>query len=128
VGRDRGYRGSRFLPVPALSPAEEPTVPLGADPDSVRRTADGAEWLLVVDGDHRPLGWVQPADLRGPVARDALHRGGTVARTDGSLRTVLDAALSSPSGRGVVVDGDGVLVGTVTPAQVVAAMAPAGRR
>ncbi len=127
VGRDRGYRSLGFVPVPELTPAEEPTVPLGADPAAVRRAADGAEWLLVVDGERRPLGWVRPARLRGPVAREALHRGGTVARTDGSLRNLLDAALSSPSGRGVVVDGAGALAGTVTPAQVVAAMAPAGR-
>jgi osmoprotectant transport system ATP-binding protein len=35
---------------------------------------------------------------------------------------VLDAALSSPSGRGVIVDGDGRLLGTVTAAEVVAAL------
>jgi osmoprotectant transport system ATP-binding protein len=127
VGRDRGYRGLSFLPVPRLAPADEPTVRLGADSTAVRRAADGAPWLLVVDERRRPLGWVEPDRVRGEVSADALHRGGTVARTEGALRTVLDAALSSPSGRGVLVDGDGALVGTVTPAQVVAAMAPTGR-
>jgi osmoprotectant transport system ATP-binding protein len=129
VGRDRGYRGLGFLPAPQLAPREEPTVALGADADAVRRAADGRPWLLVVDGDRRPLGWVEPDQVQGrahtTVSAGLLHRGGTVARTDGSLRTVLDAALSSPSGRGVLVGADGALVGTVTPAQVVAAMAPA---
>ena len=38
-----------------------------------------------------------------------------MARHDGSLRALLDAALSSPAGRGVVVDEAGRLLGTVTP-------------
>ena len=56
------------------------------------------------------------------VTRDLLHRGGTVASTSGSLRALLDAALSSPSGRGVVADDDGRLVGTITAAEVVPAI------
>jgi osmoprotectant transport system ATP-binding protein len=47
-----------------------------------------------------------------------LHRGGTVARVHGPLRAVLDAALSSPSRRGVLVDEDGALAGTVRADQV----------
>ena len=47
-----------------------------------------------------------------------LHRGGTVARVHGPLRAVLDAALSSPSRRGVLVDDDGALAGTVRADQV----------
>ena len=49
-----------------------------------------------------------------------LHRGGTVARAEDSLRAALDAALSAPSGRGVVVDGDGRLLGTISAGEVVA--------
>ena len=51
-----------------------------------------------------------------------------MARAEGSTRALLDAALSSPSGRGVVVDADGVLLGTVTAAEVVAALERPGRR
>lgn len=36
-----------------------------------------------------------------------------MASTDGPLRQALDAALSAPSGRGVIVGPDGVFVGTV---------------
>jgi osmoprotectant transport system ATP-binding protein len=119
VGRDRGYRGLTFRQAPELSPREEPWLLLGDQPAS--HVHD--EWLLVVDEERRPLGWVEPAHLGGaPVEEDRLHRGGTVARLDGSARSVLDATLSSPSGRGVVVDGDGVLLGTVTAADVVAAL------
>jgi osmoprotectant transport system ATP-binding protein len=120
VGRDRGYRGLGFLPAPSLTPQQEPTVTVGATPEDVRRVAD--DWALVVDGDRRPLGWVEPVRLNGPVAESALHRGGTVAAQGGSSRALLDAALSSPSGRGVVVDAEGRLLGTVTAAAVVAAL------
>jgi osmoprotectant transport system ATP-binding protein len=119
VGRDRGYRGLTFRQAPELSWREEPWVLLGDQP----ATHVDAAWLLVVDHDTRPLGWIEPAALRGaPIERHHLHRGGTVARRDGSARSVLDAALSSPSGRGVVVDDDGVLLGTVTAGDVVAAL------
>ena len=76
-----------------------------------------------MDQERRPLGWVEPRRLRGtPVTEDSLHRGGTVAHLDGTARAVLDAALSAPSGRGVVVDEAGVLLGTVTAAAVVGAL------
>jgi osmoprotectant transport system ATP-binding protein len=119
VGRDRGYRALGFRAAPTLVPTPEPTVALGAPADEVRRA--GRDWVLVVD-QGRPVGWVRPAALGDRVGRDDLHRGGTVAALDGTTRAVLDAALSSPSGRGVLVDGDGRLAGTVTAAQVVEAL------
>ncbi|MGB8381257.1 MAG: ATP-binding cassette domain-containing protein [Dermatophilaceae bacterium] len=121
VGRDRGYRALGFREAPDLPLAQEPTVSLGATAEQARAaTAD--RWLLVVDTDGRPLGWVEPAQLTRPVASETLHRGGTVARAGASLRAVLDAALSAPSGRGVLVDGDGILRGTVTAEHVLAAL------
>lgn len=117
VGKDRGYRGLGFTAVAGVTPTEEATVRLGTPADDVRRS--DAAWLLVVDDDHRPQGWVEPTRVPEVVDTVHLHRGGTVAALDGSVRALLDAALSSPSGRGVVVDADGRLLGTVTAAQVV---------
>jgi osmoprotectant transport system ATP-binding protein len=51
-----------------------------------------------------------------------LHRGGTVARASGPLRGALDAALSSPSRRGVIVDDSGAFVGTVRAHEVLTAI------
>ena len=127
VGRDRGYRGLGFRAAPSLSPADEPSVRLGGTLDA----GSDATWVLVTDDDDKPVGWVEPSRVQGAVDRDDLHRGGTVASIEGSSRAVLDAALSSPSGRGVIVDGDGRLLGTVTAAEVVAALEEArvaGRR
>jgi osmoprotectant transport system ATP-binding protein len=117
VGRDRGYRALGFHETPDLQLTTEPTIGLGASPDQARAaSSDG--WLLVVDDDRKPLGWVEPHRLGRAIDREMLHRGGTVARVHGPLRAVLDAALSSPSRRGVLVDDDGALAGTVRADQV----------
>jgi osmoprotectant transport system ATP-binding protein len=117
VGRDRGYRALGFHETPDLQLTTEPTIRLGSTPDQARAaSSDG--WLLVVDDDRKPLGWVEPHRLGRAIDREMLHRGGTVARVHGPLRAVLDAALSSPSRRGVLVDDDGALAGTVRADQV----------
>jgi osmoprotectant transport system ATP-binding protein len=125
LGRDRGYRALGFQAAPALPLAAEPTAPLGATAERARAaTAD--RWLLVVDDQGRPVGWVEPARLSAPIGSTDLHRGGTVAPLDGSLRAALDAALSSPSGRGVLTGADGRLAGTVRAEQVLAVLGAAG--
>ncbi|CAN7547277.1 ATP-binding cassette domain-containing protein [Terrabacter sp. LjRoot27] len=120
VGRDRGYRALSFAAAPELSLTDEPTVALGATADEVR--AIGTPWVLCVGDAGEPLGWVRAAAVESEVTRTVLHRGGTVASTSGSLRALLDAALSSPSGRGVVADEDGRLVGTIRAAEVIPAI------
>ncbi|MFL6167523.1 MAG: ATP-binding cassette domain-containing protein, partial [Ornithinibacter sp.] len=118
VGRDRGYRALQFQAAPRLPLHSEPTVLLGERPG---RTHAG--WLLVVDDGRHPLGWVEPPRIGDrAVSEDDLHRGGTVAREHGSLRSALDAALSSPSRRGVIVDDAGSLCGTVQAHEVLTAI------
>ncbi|RNI25379.1 ABC transporter ATP-binding protein [Flexivirga caeni] len=120
VGRDRGYRALTFAQTPALPLAAEPTVPLGTTPQEARAaTRDG--WLLVADHG-RPVGWVEPEHITAAIEPAMLHRGGTVARATGPLRAALDAALSSPSRRGVITDDDGILLGTVRAHQVLEAI------
>lgn len=126
LGRDRGYQRLGFAPAPELPLAHEPTVVLGAGAEEAQRVAADQDqsWLLVVDEQGAPLGWIRPESLHGRVERTDLHRGGTVARADGSLRAALDAALSSPARRGVLVDEDGALLGTVLARDVLAAIDP----
>ena len=120
VGRDRGYRGLSFL-----SSAE---LPLGE-----LRTARGGDrtdqgWTLVLDADGHPVGWHHDRTGGATVDVDALVPGGSLYdTTDGSLRSALDAALSSPSGQGVAVDGDGRGVGSVAADDVLAALATVRR-
>jgi osmoprotectant transport system ATP-binding protein len=117
IGKDRGYRALSFTSAEGIEVADEPAVELDAPTEQARATArDG--WVLVVDADRRPQGWLDLTNANGVVSGDLLNRGGTVAAADGSLRGVLDAALSSPTGRGVVADPQGRLLGTVRTATV----------
>ncbi|MEY9862843.1 osmoprotectant transport system ATP-binding protein [Catenulispora sp. GAS73] len=119
VGRDRGYRALGFEPSGELPTRSEPTVLLGSEAGGVGSTAQDG-WVLVVDDTNTPQGWLSLATAStGQITPELLHRGGTLATQGGSLRAALDAALSSPSGRGVIVDEDGRLLGSVTAAQVV---------
>ncbi|REF36649.1 osmoprotectant transport system ATP-binding protein [Thermasporomyces composti] len=121
VGKDRGYRALSFMPAEGLAVDPEPTATLGCSVAEARAAASDG-WVLIVDDQRRPQGWLdvrQWSDV-GSVAPEHLNRGGTVASFTGSLRGVLDAALSSPTGRGVLVDDSGRLVGTVPAAKVLA--------
>jgi osmoprotectant transport system ATP-binding protein len=122
VGRDRGYRALGFTVADELPLHDEPTITLGSDlADAPRVARDG--WVLVVDSERRPQGWlaltgVPDSALHGEITPDLLNLGGTLAAQGGTLREALDAALSSPTGRGVIVDGSGRLIGTVSPSEV----------
>ncbi|MEU3649677.1 ABC transporter ATP-binding protein [Lentzea sp. NPDC034063] len=116
VGRDRGYRTLTFLhadvPVHAVTTAK-----LGE-----RITV--SDWTLVVDEGNRPKGWLSGVDGEVEVAEKDLISGGSLY--DGStLRGALDAALSSPSALGVVVDDAGAVTGVVKADDVIKALAKA---
>jgi osmoprotectant transport system ATP-binding protein len=119
VGRDRGYRALGFVSA-EVAAEPEPSVRLGSSVRAARDVANG-DWVLVVDDAGAPQGWLDLArrdrddDVVTPTM---LNLGGTLAPAGGTLRQALDSALSSPSGRGVIVDGEGGVVGSVTAAQV----------
>jgi osmoprotectant transport system ATP-binding protein len=122
VGRDRGYRALGFAKAGDLPVEDEQTVRVG-ETVRVGRARARDDWALVVDAEDKPLGWLAVGRLPDgavdvAITEGSLNLGGTLARTDGSLRAALDAALSSPSGRGVVVDEQDRLVGTVTATEV----------
>jgi osmoprotectant transport system ATP-binding protein len=124
VGRDRGYRALGFADAGALPLNDETPARLGA---KVRDARDAArdDWALVVDDEQHPLGWLAvgrlpESALADEITEDLLNLGGTLARESGTLRAALDAALSSPSGRGVIVHDDGTFAGTVTASHVLA--------
>ena len=121
VGRDRGYRALGFSAAGELPLRNESILRLGDALDLVAERATGG-WVLVVDAEERPLGWLssRSATGNGYISTDLLNLGGTLAGEQASLREALDAALSSPSGRGVIVRDDGTLLGTVTASQVLA--------
>jgi osmoprotectant transport system ATP-binding protein len=122
VGRDRGYRALGFSGAGSLPLRSERPARLGWELGKARDHAEDG-WVLVTDDDERPAGWlrldtVADSDATRTVTPDLLNLGGTPAVENGTLREAMDAALSSPSGRGVVVDEDRRFLGTVTASQV----------
>jgi osmoprotectant transport system ATP-binding protein len=119
VGRDRGYRALGFVSADVAA-VPEPSVRLGSSVRAARDIGDG-DWVLVVDDAGAPQGWLD-LTLGSPeddvITPSMLNLGGTLAPAGGTLRQALDSALSSPSGRGVLVDDDGHVVGSVTAPQV----------
>ena len=123
IGRDRGYRILGFAEFnnDGVPLGQEPTAALGATPESIRQIATD-RWVLVADAENRPLGWADVESVKAPLRDGDLNLSGTLAVEGSSLRHVLDAALSSPSGRGVIVGPSGKLAGTVTLSHVAAAI------
>ena len=106
VGRDRGYRGLSFVDSSGVEVGPVRTA---------REPSAAGEWQLLVDAERRPRAWVAPDGSVVP--------GGSLHARGGAVRGALDAALSSPSGLGVVVDAEGRLAGVVEAHQVLDAIA-----
>lgn len=118
VGKDRGYRFLGFAgTADAVCLVAEPTVRLGATAGAAKSLSLG-RWILAVDDNGRPLGWVDLERQVNEIRADDINLSGTFAARDEPLRGLLDAVLSSPSGRGVVTDPHGRLIGTATLAAV----------
>jgi osmoprotectant transport system ATP-binding protein len=109
IGRDRGYRSLSFLPAAGLSLG---TVKVVRDPQSAP-----AENCLVIDPEARPTGWV---DRTRP--GKVLPLGSTFDAEADTLRTALDAALTSPVGLAVAVSrtSGGRFVGVVSAREILA--------
>jgi osmoprotectant transport system ATP-binding protein len=124
VGRDRGYRGLGFRSSAALTLGDVRTVTLG------EAVPADAGWVLVVDADGRPHGWLNgPESAQGAqVTTEHLVPGGSLYdASSGNLRSALDAALSSPSGVGVAVDQKGAVAGSVSADDVLRVLDDARR-
>ncbi|WP_214323453.1 ABC transporter ATP-binding protein [Nonomuraea sediminis] len=102
LGHDRGIRRLQFIKADGLRLRTDLSVPEGFEGSS------DEPWLLVVTPDDRPVGWISPG------RPGEMEPYGTFTYGESSMRTALDAALLSPSGCAVAVDGDGKVVGVAT--------------
>jgi osmoprotectant transport system ATP-binding protein len=123
IGTDRGYRLLQFFSAGDLALQPVPTV-TEDEIDRLYLAAD--EWRLVVNGDGSPFGWIDAAGTDryrdGAALYDSVTAGGSLFHPNGTLRSALDAALSSPSGIGVAVDDSGTVVGGTAADDVVDSM------
>jgi osmoprotectant transport system ATP-binding protein len=123
IGADRGYRGLQFRQATGLPLHDIQTVK-EAEIDALS-LAPG-DWRLVTRDDGRPYGWLKAEGVElhrgGSSLYDSIIAGGSLFEPGGTLRLALDAALSSPAGLGVAVDGDGQVIGGVRADDVVEAL------
>jgi len=114
VGRDRGYRSLSFLPAGNLALDRVKVV---RDIDA----ATGQEPTLVVDGDAKPIGWLDQA-RPGQV----FPLSSTFRPESDNLRVALDSALVSPFGLAVAVDSEtGRYAGVVAAKTILARISDA---
>lgn len=122
VGSARGYRALGFESCDSqLRLHDEPTVTVGQGISEI--PAGHGRWILAVDANSAPIGWFDRESARGDVIESAdVNLSGTSAARSQPLRDLLNSALSSPSGRCVVTDDDGKLLGTATDHDVIDAI------
>lgn len=114
VGKDRGYRRLSFVDAGGLELGRVETVRLGES--GVR---SDARWALALDSAGRPRGWLPPeSTVEHELVEADLVAGGSLYTEGTPLRGALDAALSAPSGYGVVIDRSGGYIGVVSARHV----------
>ncbi|MGQ0466904.1 MAG: ATP-binding cassette domain-containing protein [Sporichthyaceae bacterium] len=118
LGRDRGIRKLTFLPAGDLPLTPAATVQAGTTGSRAQAIASSQRerWLLVLDPDRRPRGWVDSAAL-GPdqiVSGPVVHPLGGTFYPDESVLAALDAAILSPPGLAVCLDDSGRTLGVVS--------------
>ncbi|ARE35269.1 MULTISPECIES: ABC transporter ATP-binding protein [Rhodococcus] len=129
VGRDRGYRGLSFR-----AADEVPLHPVRTAVENELKALrlELGEWVLVVTDNGTPQGWIDVTGVEGLRSGRTLAQstsaGGSLFSPGGDLRQALDAAISSPSGIGVAVDGEGAVIGGILGSEVVAKLADQRRR
>jgi osmoprotectant transport system ATP-binding protein len=135
LGTDRGIKWLSFFASKALRLSDPATVGSGDSPAQAKQAAaaSGYDWVLAVDAERRPLGWLEIASLNGAttgaIDLGALRSlGHTFVPSSDSLRAALDAAVLSPAGLAVAVDDSGILVGVADHEDVSAAIRGVGGR
>ena len=101
---------------------DEPTITVGQRVSTIPSTQ--GRWMLAVDADNgRRSAGSTPKVVRGDCMHDSdVNLSATSASRDDPLRDLLNSALSSPSGRCVVTDESGALIGTATDHDVIDAI------
>jgi osmoprotectant transport system ATP-binding protein len=118
VGADRGLKRLSLVRVSDLALVTPTTARPGADvPDARRRMAAGAfRYLLIVDDDDRPIGWVDERQLPqdGPLSADLASPMSPLLGPRTTLKDALSMLLDADVQAGIVVDRGGAVMGLVT--------------
>jgi osmoprotectant transport system ATP-binding protein len=122
VGFDRGIRRLSFFDAASLDLEFDAVLPedtSAAEAVKVAKQA-GEPWVLVIDSERRPKGWVSTANLESVPGSARLgglplvSYGHTFRPDSHSLRSALDATVLSQTGQAVGVDADGRVIGVTS--------------
>jgi osmoprotectant transport system ATP-binding protein len=118
VGADRGLKRLSLSRVRDVELGQPVTVREGEDATAVAARIAGASdpYVLLLDGEDHPLGWLRREDVERPgrVGAERSTSPDPLLEQDSTLHDALSAMLGSAVQEGVVVDQDGRLLGSLT--------------
>jgi osmoprotectant transport system ATP-binding protein len=119
LGFDRGIRRLAFFSAGELQLETGTVLPGDTSVDEARTAAQraGESWVLVIDGNRKPQGWLdsQPGqETLGTLSLPLAPLGHTFQVGRDSLRAALDATVLSRTGRAAGVDDQGRALGITT--------------
>lgn len=119
LGPGRGLRGLAFSTVADVPIEKRAIVSVSATASEARRAVRrGSPWVLVIDDDRRPLGWVDTERLSttGPVTEVPLVGLRGTVTSAATMHVALDLMVSSPARMVPKLDDDGRVLGLLTQA------------
>jgi osmoprotectant transport system ATP-binding protein len=118
VGADRGLKRLALAQVRDLEPARAPTAHPGDAAADARARVEGDPfpYLLLLDGEDRPIGWIGTADIPGEGVLEASMATAMSPLLDRhtTLKDAFSMLLASSVQAGIVVDRRGAYLGLVT--------------
>ena len=118
VGADRGLKRLSLSRVKEIPLGRPVTVRVGEDAAAAARVLDAATaaYVLLVDDEERPVGWLGPKDLArpGPIVAERASSPEPLLDGESTLHDALSAMLGSAVREGLVVDGRGRLLGSLS--------------
>jgi osmoprotectant transport system ATP-binding protein len=130
VGADRGLKRLSLVRVASLELRPVVTARLGSDAADARARGGATpyRYLLVVDGQDRPIEWVGIDDLpqSGAVAKAGGMPAAPVFERQTTLKDAFSMLLAAGVHAGIVVDGAGAVLGLVTAEMIGERLRPNG--
>ena len=113
VGVDRGLKRLALLNVSDVALQEAPVARIGEEVAAIRQRANDG-WVLLLDANDRPEGWVNVKHLDGSIGPEAVDPSSPIINFETTLRDALSMLLASSVQTAVVVDERGRYGGVLT--------------
>jgi osmoprotectant transport system ATP-binding protein len=118
VGADRGLKRLSLSRVRDVALDHPPTVRVGQDAAAAARALEAADdpYVLLLDDQDRPAGWLSRKELQrpGPIGPERAGTPEPLLDQESTLRDALSAMLGSAVQEGLVVDEHGRLLGSLS--------------